>query len=126
MESIGHYLKVQRKLRDISLEEVSRTSKVAPNWLLLLEQDAFDKLPGDIFTKGYLRLYAEAIGLDPDDVVLRYELQSRTDEGASVRPLPFWRRRDARRLVVLILGMGALMYWLITRVACVPQLTRHI
>lgn len=126
MESLGHYLKVQRKLRDISLEEVSRISKVAPNWLVLLEQDAFDKLPGDIFTKGYLRLYAEAIGLDPEDVVLRYELQAASHEVESMRPLPFWRRRDARRLVVLVLGMVALAYWLITRVACAPQLTRHL
>lgn len=126
MESLGHYLKVQRKLRDISLEEVSRTSKVAPNWLTLLEEDAFDKLPGDIFAKGYLRLYAEAIGLNPDDVILRYELQSRTEEEDALRPIPFWRRRDMRRLGVLVFGIAALIYWLITRFVLVPQLTRHI
>lgn len=126
MESLGHYLKVQRKLRDISLEEVSRSSKVSPNWLVLLENDDFDKLPGDIFAKGYLRLYAEAIGLDPDDVVLRYELQSRTEEDAASQPIPFWRRKDTHRLVVLIFGMGYLIYWLTTRFVFVPQLTRHL
>lgn len=126
MESLGRYLKVQRKLRDISLDEVSRASRVAPTWLEMLEGDAFDKLPGDIFTKGYLRLYAEAIGLDPDDVVLRYELQSKTAEEAALLPIPFWRRKDVRRSVVLILGMGYFIYWLMTRFIFVPQLTRHI
>lgn len=126
MESLGRYLKVQRKLRDISLEEVSRLSRVAPTWLEMLESDAFDKLPGDIFTKGYLRLYAEAIGLDSDDVILRYELQSKTEEEAALLPVPFWRRRDARRLVAFVVGMGYLVYWLMTRFIFVPQLTRHI
>ncbi len=126
MESLGHYLKIQRKLRNISLEEVSRVSKVAPNWLELLERDAFDKLPGEIFTKGYLRLYADAIGLDADDIVLRYELQSRVEEECTLRAVPFWRRKDARRLALFIFGMGAMIYWVITRFIFVPQLTRHL
>lgn len=126
MESLGQYLKVQRKLRNVSLEDVSRASKVAKNWLELLEDDAFAKLPSDVFAKGYLRMYAETIGLDPEDVVLRYELQTKTDEEAEQQSAPFWRRKDALRIVLLCLGMGYLLYWLLTRFACVPQLTRHI
>lgn len=126
MESLGHYLNVQRKLRDISIADVSRISKVAPNWLVLLEEDAFDKLPGDTFTKGYLRMYAESVGLDPEDVILRYEMQSKVAEESPPPPVPIWRRRDVRRLVVFVVGMAALIYWLATRVVFVPQLTRHI
>lgn len=126
MESLGQYLKVQRKLRNVSLEDVSRASKVHQNWLELLENDDFDKLPSDVFAKGYLRLYANAIGLDPDDVVLRYELLFKTDEESTTQSVAFWRRKDARRLIVFVIGMGYLMYWLVTRFACVPQLTRHI
>lgn len=126
MESLGHYLKVQRRLRDVSLEDVGRSSKVSPNWLVLLEEDAFDKLPGDIFTKGYLRLYAEAVGLDPDDVVLRYEVQCRTAEVSELHRIPFWRRRDAWQIAGLILGVLALCYWVASRFVFVPQLIRHL
>lgn len=126
MESLGHYLKVQRKLRGISLEEVSHLSKIAPNWLQLLERDEFDKLPGDIFTKGYLRLYAEAIGLDSEDVVLRYEVLARHHEEEASNPTPWWRRRDTWRVIGLLLGMAAVAYWVATRFIFVPQLTRHL
>lgn len=126
MESLGHYLKVQRKLRGISLEDVSRLSKIAPNWLKLLEQDEFDKLPGEIFTKGYLRLYSEVIGLDPEDVVLRYEVVARRHEEEATHPTPWWRRRDTWRVIALLLGIVVVGYWVTTRFIFVPQLTRHL
>lgn len=126
MESLGHYLKVQRKLRGISLEDVSRLSKVAPNWLHLLEIDEFEKLPGDIFTKGYLRLYAEVVGLDPEDVLLRYELVARRNEEEALSPRPWWRRRDIWRALGLFLGTIAFGYWIITRFIIIPQWTRHL
>lgn len=126
MESLGHYLKVQRKLRGISLEAVSGSSKVAPNWLELLERDAFDKLPGEIFTKGYLRLYAEAVGLDPEDVILRYEVIAKKHEVAKLHPLKFWQRRDFWKAVVMLAGIAGILYWAISRFACAAQLTRHI
>ncbi len=126
METLGHYLKVQRKLRGISLEDVSRMSKVAPNWLELLETNDFDKLPGDIFTKGYLRLYSEVVGLDPDDVLLRYELVAQRDEEAALAPKRWWQRRDTWRVMGLLLGMSLVIYWVVTRFIIVPQWTRHL
>ncbi len=127
MESLGHYLKVQRKLRGITLSDVSAASKVAPNWLVLLENDAFDKLPGEIFTKGYLRLYAECLGLDADDGLLRYEAYAHHQEEIEIlRQTPLWRRPDVWRTLGLLLGFAAILYWAITRFACAPQLIRHI
>lgn len=127
MESLGHYLKVQRKLRGITLSEVSAASKVAPNWLALLESDDFDKLPGEIFTKGYLRLYAEVLGLDVDDVLLRYEAYAHhQEEVAILKQIPLWRRPDVWRTLGLLLGFAAILYWAITRFACVPQLARQL
>lgn len=126
MESLGHYLKVQRKLRGISLEDVSRMSKVSPNWLHLLEVNEFDKLPGDIFTKGYLRLYAEVVGLDPEDVLLRYELVAQHNEEAALSPKPWWRRSDIWRAVGVLLVTVSVLYWVVTRFIFVPQWTRHL
>lgn len=125
MESLGHYLKVQRTLRGIPLDQVSQISKIGPNWLELLECDAFDQLPGEIFTKGYLRLYAEAIGLNPEDVLLRYELIARKQEEAA-RPVRFWRRRDFWKALGSLAGLLTIAYWLVMRFACAPQLTRHL
>lgn len=126
MESLGHYLKVQRKLRGISLEDVSLATKVAPNWLEMLEANAFEKLPGEIFAKGYLRLYAESIGLEPDDVILRYEVIARKSEEEALAPRRWWRRRDFWRIAGLLAGTTAITYWVLSRFACAPQWTRQL
>lgn len=125
MKSLGRHLKVQRKLRGITLEEVSLYTKISPNWLLLLEENRFDQLPGEIFTKGYLRLYAEAVGMDPDDVVLRYEVHARKEEAGVYRPR-WWKRKEFWKVVALLAGLVVLGYWVVSRVACAPQLTRHL
>ena len=72
-ESIGAFLRRERELRKISLEEVSQQTCVKLEYLDAIECEHFEKLPGWTFAKGYLRSYAGYIGLDPDDVILRFE-----------------------------------------------------
>ncbi|MCP5468662.1 MAG: helix-turn-helix domain-containing protein [Deltaproteobacteria bacterium] len=73
VESIGAYLKHQRELRGIPLEEISKHSLIRMEFLQAIEQEQFVKLPGLAFAKGYLRAYANYIGLDAEDVLLRFE-----------------------------------------------------
>lgn len=72
MESIGHTLRRERELRHISLEELAQTTRIPLKNLLLLEEDRFTDLPGDVFVRGFLRAYARAVQLDPDLMVDRY------------------------------------------------------
>lgn len=82
-ESLGEYLKRERELRQISLEEVAEGTKIAIYRLRAMEADCWDKLPAEIFVKGFIKSYAEFIGLIPEDVILRYQeyaAQERPDE----------------------------------------------
>ncbi len=82
-ESLGEYLKRERELRQISLEEVAEGTKIAIYRLRAMEADGWDKLPAEIFVKGFIKSYAEFIGLVPEDVILRYQeyaAQERPDE----------------------------------------------
>jgi cytoskeleton protein RodZ len=72
-ESLGEYLKRERELRQISLEEVAEGTKIAIYRLRAMEADCWDKLPAEIFVKGFIKSYAEFIGLVPEDVILRYQ-----------------------------------------------------
>ena len=74
-ESLGQYLKRQRELRKIALEEISRESKIHLNFLIALEMDRYEQLPGKAFVRGFLKAYAEYVGLDFNDILLRYDLQ---------------------------------------------------
>lgn len=72
MESIGRYLKRERELRQISLEEISQTTRIPLKMLRHIETDRFERLPGEVFAKGFLRSYARALGMDSDEVLARY------------------------------------------------------
>ncbi|MGA2515466.1 MAG: helix-turn-helix domain-containing protein [Thermodesulfobacteriota bacterium] len=64
-----------KKIRDelgISLEEISELVKVRVVYLHAIEDDQFEKTPSRIFLKGFLRAYAQCIGLDADMVASRY------------------------------------------------------
>jgi curved DNA-binding protein CbpA len=64
-----------KKIRDelgVSLEEISEMVKVRIVYLHAIEDDQFEKTPSRIFLKGFLRAYAQCMGLDADIVANRY------------------------------------------------------
>jgi transcriptional regulator with XRE-family HTH domain len=73
MESLGKYLKVERELRNLSLEEVAKFTKIRENSLRAIEEDRYELLPPAVYVKGFLTICAKYLGLDPHDVLLRYQ-----------------------------------------------------
>lgn len=73
MKSLGEYLRVERLTRGISLEQISADTKITMSMLRAIEEGDIGELPATVFTKGFLRAYAERIGLDPDEVIVEYQ-----------------------------------------------------
>lgn len=69
-ESIGEYLARERELRGISLDELAESTRIPLRSLERLEAGAFDRDP-DGFARGFVRTVAEALGLEPDQTVIR-------------------------------------------------------
>ena len=57
----------------MTLLEVSASTKIAVSQLQAIERDEIESLPGGIFTRGFVRSYAEAVGLDPQDTLAKFE-----------------------------------------------------
>lgn len=72
-ESIGSFLRRQRTMRNISLEEVAQTTKIGLKTLMALEVDDFSALPGLAFAKGFVHSYAKAIGIDAEEAMWHCE-----------------------------------------------------
>ncbi len=72
-ESLGRYLKREREFRNLSLGEASKITRVKEPILKAIEEDQYASLPPPTYVKGFLLSYAKYIGLDPNDVLLRYE-----------------------------------------------------
>lgn len=99
METIGNYLKRQREIRKIPLQDISTATKINLRFLKALEEDALGTLPGPAFAKGFVKSYAKSIGLDPEEVTLQMEehLKVTLDSHAKARfkwlPHPKWQTK---------------------------------
>lgn len=93
MSSFGEELKRERELRQITLREISEATKISLRYLDALERNDFRHLPGGVFNKGFVRAYAEYIGVDPEAMVNAYLLEQQGQEGrdraeTARRPVP--------------------------------------
>lgn len=69
MESFGARLKREREQRKITLDDVSVSTKIATKFIVALEEEHFDQLPGGIFNKGFVRAYARHLGIDENQAI---------------------------------------------------------
>ena len=74
MESLGARLKREREQRKMTLDEISTSTKIGTRFLIAIEDEQFDQLPGGIFNKGFIKAYARAVGVDEAEAVGYYEL----------------------------------------------------
>ena len=73
MSSVGAYLRGLREQQGLSIDELSRATRVLHHYLEALESDDMASLPAPVFTKGFIRAYCQAIGADPEEALTLYE-----------------------------------------------------
>jgi cytoskeletal protein RodZ len=127
MSELGSRLKQARLAKGVSLRQIEASTKISVGALEALEKDDYARLPGGIFARSFVRAYAVAVGLNPEDTVheflTEYEKFERENERSAKRPeitpddLEFLeRQRKALRtlrlviVVVAILGVAAIAY----------------
>ncbi|OGP53367.1 MAG: hypothetical protein A2162_06690 [Deltaproteobacteria bacterium RBG_13_52_11b] len=101
-ETLGKYLRAERELRKISLRELSKNTRVREHLLKAIEEDRHDLLPPPTFVKGFLTAYAKYIGIDANEIILRYQrgLTGTQDTGPDVNPEKETGRNAKHRWVV--------------------------
>lgn len=72
MGNFGEDLRAERLSRGIALEDITEVTKISQRHLIALEQNRFRVLPGGILSKGIVRGYVGAVGLDPRDWTDRF------------------------------------------------------
>ena len=71
-EDFGSYLKHERELRGVPLDDVAESTKIGIRFLRALEENRFEDLPGEVFVKGFIRSYGQAIGSNVDELLAAY------------------------------------------------------
>src|SRR5262249_19114951 len=84
--TFGPRLRQERERRQISLTSIAANTKISRSLLEALERDDVSRWPTGIFRRAFVRSYASAIGLDPDQIVKEFQ-ERFPDPEAPVEPV---------------------------------------
>ena len=128
MSNFGANFRKAREAAGLPLEKIAAETRISTRFLTAIENEAFQQLPGGIFNRGFIRAYAEYLGLDSDQVVADYDRMSSTvQEPADVlRDTDRVPSRSSDWTLYLVAAgiLVALMvaYYLVTRNSTPPPL----
>jgi Helix-turn-helix domain len=99
--TFGEKLRQQREQRGITLDAISKTTKISTRLLRALEDERFDQLPGGVFNKGFVRAYARLVGLDEEEILGEYHAALRESLIQEEKILYDGKKRGAKALSAL-------------------------
>jgi transcriptional regulator with XRE-family HTH domain len=130
LDSLGATLRAAREARGWTLEEAEKATRIRTRYLTALEAGEIDSLPSPIQARGFLRSYAQYLGLNPTQVLSQLEealkpapsniFSRSTRKKESLIPVspfaPFYRLRrlftpDAAIIAIVIIGVLGLFVW---------------
>ncbi|MGH3038301.1 MAG: helix-turn-helix domain-containing protein [Gaiellaceae bacterium] len=108
MFEIGNSLREARLRQGLEIPRVESETKIRGKYLRALEDEQFEVLPGDTYVKGFLRTYADYLGLDGqlylDEYNSRFAAAEEVSFAQSTSPKKPQRRRVESNLVVVALA----------------------
>lgn len=81
--TFGERLKRERELREISINELTKSTRISERFLEALENEEWAKLPGGVFGRAFVRTIARYLGLDEESLLAEYDA-ARTDAPGDV------------------------------------------
>ena len=116
MRLVGELLRERREDLGLDLDEIGAMLRIKPSYLAALEQGRSHDLPGPTYAIGFVRAYADFLGLDSEQVLARFKAEA---SGVTARrdlalPVPLGERSlpgGALVLVALILALCGYGIW---------------
>jgi len=120
MKSIGNYLKDIRLKQEVTLEELSESTKIRLDYLKAIEEGKYEELPSAAFVKGFIRNYALALNAEPDKAMAIFRRDFDQNQKGKVVPrgisqpiakkTSFWSPRTTTISLVFVLFIIASLY----------------
>lgn len=117
--TVGATLRQARREQDLSEKDVADRLHITMHYVKALETDRYEKLPGAVFAKGYIKSYAQLLGLDSAALLAAYEADQLERKGSQGQHAAQEVRRDRNRplviaSVVLFIGVFAGL-WIVSQ-----------
>ena len=94
--TIGQALRALREAKTLSLADIAKVTCIRRAYLQALEEMNVDQLPSRPFAVGYVRAYAQALGVNPDLAAAKFKQHAPTPEEALKAPVGVRKERDPR------------------------------
>lgn len=128
MDNLGEILRKARLEKGKTLEEIAEETKIRVRYLQAIEEGNLDILPGHFYTRGFIKSYAEAVGLDPDQLLKTHLPEEKDEESETTVSLPprrvrhqsyrvqpkpaFFTKGFSSLLLILFIGLiVVVIYW---------------
>jgi len=112
MKQIGKELKEVREEKGISLDEVAEKTKIQTRFLKAIENGNWEDLPEEVYLRGFLRTYAEALGLDGKEFVESYNRSLNQDIPPSLPEEDEEEESSSQFLllmiIIILIGLGVI------------------
>jgi Helix-turn-helix domain len=110
---IGAILEEARNRQRIDIETLAERTKIRPKYLRALESEDWEALPGPAYARGFIRAYADEVGIDSEVLVDEYRRRHEAPTGTYEHAEPVlrggWRERARRRPLPRLLILGAIV-----------------
>jgi|SRR5215470_2056045 len=106
--TFGERLKRERELREVSLEEVSKATRISERFLEALENEDWNRLPGGVFGHGFVRSIARYLGLSEESLLAEYDL-ARAENADPAPAKPEERIPSPPKWIPVALVLGTLL-----------------
>ncbi|MGB7998689.1 MAG: RodZ domain-containing protein [Anaerobacillus sp.] len=131
MTELGQRLKEARSDKGLSIEEVQSITKIQKRYLLAIEEGNYELLPGNFYTRAFIKNYAEAVGLHGEEMLEEYasEIPKATTDVPESLPPRKMRKPSAPSkasssskwssvfpsilVVLLVVGVAALIWYVV-------------
>ncbi|WP_129627402.1 helix-turn-helix domain-containing protein [Candidatus Oscillochloris fontis] len=87
MSDLGARLRQARESQGLSLAQASVDTRILQQSLIALEEGAYQRLPGDVVIRGFIRNYAQYLGLSGDELIELYRRERGVTDKIQIRPV---------------------------------------
>jgi cytoskeletal protein RodZ len=99
---LGLFLKKEREKKGLSIDHLAKITMLRRHYIEALENEAWDRLPSQVFIKGFLRNYSKALGLDYEEVLRQFESSVPVHDGLPKPLMPPGKTKKAHVFLFLI------------------------
>lgn len=116
MIRVGQKFREERMRRGLSIEDVSRGTKIRPSFISAIERGEYHKIPSASYAKGFVRNYAEYLGLSSREMLALFRREFDVEKHIKVLPESYTRHTEIplkrARVRFTILGIAAILFLL--------------